>query len=257
MKLLKKPISVRRNIPFYLEKTEEEFRNDPYERYDEMVVRQTALHLADQLWNGYPFESVFDFIAESIPQKNDLKIAEIGCGVGRMIGELAKQYPNNQCFGIDYSYQMLRRAREFWLEGKIIELDYSNRGFEKINLKGISLPNLELGLAKAEDLPFENESLDVLFSSFLIDRLDDPIRAFQSFHRVLKEEGILIFVSPLNFQKKEDWASYFPNEKLTIQLQIFDFQIDELMKNWLICEPLDRNGNSIYWNCLGLKSTKN
>lgn len=256
MKLSKKPIRVRGNIPFYFEKTEADFRNDPYERYDEMVVRQTALHLADELWTNYPFQSIFEFISESIPKKNDIKIAEIGCGVGRMIGELAKQNPNNQHFGIDYSYQMLRRAREFWLEEKIIDLYYSNRGFEKINLKGISLSNLELGLAKAEDLPFENESLDVLFSSFLIDRLDDPLTAFQSFHRVLKKGGIMIFVSPLNFQKRKNWRLYFPNEKLTSQLQGLDFQLSKLRKNWLILEPLDRNGNSLNWNCVGIKSTK-
>lgn len=253
---MKKPLKTRRKIPFYHNKTETEFRTDPYERYDEMVIRQSALHLADELWNEYPLQSILDFITENIPQKNDLKIAEIGCGVGRMIGELAKSNSQNQHYGIDFSYQMLRRAREFWLEEKSIELDYSDRGFDSITLEGITLNNLELGLAKAENLPFENDSLDVLFSSFLIDRLNDPLKGFHEFHRVLKEGGVMIFMSPLNFQKKENWELFFPIEKMINQLQTKGFKIETINKNHPIFEPMDRNGNGINWNCLGIKGYK-
>ena len=253
---MKKPLKFRRNTPFYHNKTESEFRADPYENYDESVVRQTALHLADELWNHYPFQPIMDFISENIPQSKFLKIAEIGCGVGRVIGELAKQNPENYHYGIDFSYQMLRRTSEFWLEEKAIELDWSNKGFEKIILRGMALSNLELGLAKAENLPFENESLDVLFSSFLIDRLDEPLKAFREFNRVLKQDGIMIFVSPLNFQKRENWELFFPKNKLINHVQTIGFQPDIQKENWIIYEPLDKNGNEIKWNCVALKITK-
>ncbi len=46
------PLRHRNGIPFYINKTEAEFKDDVYERYDEMVTKQTALHLADDLWNS-------------------------------------------------------------------------------------------------------------------------------------------------------------------------------------------------------------
>jgi hypothetical protein len=57
-----KPILDRKGIPFFHQKTALEFQQDVYERYHEMVMRQSALHLADELWGAYPFQAVFDFV---------------------------------------------------------------------------------------------------------------------------------------------------------------------------------------------------
>ena len=51
---MKPSITHRKEIPFFHNKTPQEFKQDIYERYHEMVVRQSALHLADQLWGKYP-----------------------------------------------------------------------------------------------------------------------------------------------------------------------------------------------------------
>ena len=60
-------ISHRGGIPFYYKKTEAEFQKDVYERYDDMVVRQSTLHLIDELWGGYPWQPVFDFAEPHYP----------------------------------------------------------------------------------------------------------------------------------------------------------------------------------------------
>ena len=49
---MKIPIQTRQGIPFFHDKNEKEFQQDPYERYDPMVIRQSALHLADELWGA-------------------------------------------------------------------------------------------------------------------------------------------------------------------------------------------------------------
>lgn len=126
---MKPPISYRKEIPLFHEKTEAEYRKDPYERYDEMVVKQSVLHLADEAWKTYPMQAVVDFAANHYPTNSDSHILEIGCGVGRWIGTLAQDYPKAHCWGIDYSYQMLKRAREFWIEGKEIWMDLTRKGF--------------------------------------------------------------------------------------------------------------------------------
>ena len=119
---MKKPVTYRNEIPFFYAKTEQEFQKDVYERYDPMVVRQIALHLADQLWGGYPQQKILDFAQDYYPDQDAPHILEIGCGVGRWIATLAQIYPNAMCWGIDYSYQMLKQAHAHWvLEGMSVK----------------------------------------------------------------------------------------------------------------------------------------
>ena len=96
-------------------------------------------------------------------------VLEIGSGVGRWIGSLAQTYPQTTCWGIDYSYQMLKRAREYWLEGKELYLDWRNKGSQEVlKIQGYELKNFNLGLAKAEQLPFADQSQNLVLNSFLI-----------------------------------------------------------------------------------------
>ena len=87
---MKKPLRYRNGIPFFYDKTATDFKKDIYERYDDMVVRQTALHLADALWGHYPIQAVLDFAEEHYQNYPEHNILEVGCGVGRWIGSLAK-----------------------------------------------------------------------------------------------------------------------------------------------------------------------
>lgn len=252
---MRKPIYIRKSIPLFYNKSENEFRHDVYERYDDMVVRQTALHMADEIWGEYPFQKISDWVFENIPDGKYEHIADLGCGVGRLAAELAKKFSNGKIWGIDFSYQMLRRANEFWVEGKTIELDYTFRGipFQKIN--GEKTPNLEFGLANADDLPFSDDSQNILTHTFLFDRLNQPEKALHEMWRVLHPDGIILMVTPLNFQSRNQWERFYPPEKL------FDFLENE---NWEIInsenvevgEPMDVHGNYITWKCLCISMRK-
>jgi len=250
-----KPIVDRKGIPFFHQKTALEFQQDVYERYQEMVVRQTALHLADELWGKYPFQPVLDFAEthySAFDSDSDItNILEIGCSVGRWIGSLAEQYPNTTCWGIDYSYQMLKQANDFWVKGKEITIDLSDKGFSELLIKGMQLSNLKFGLAKAEKLPFDENSQNLIVNSFLIDRVENPKQALQEMYRVLKSNGKLIVVTPLNFQKVEHWKTYFPPIKIKNMLENIGFEILDWKENIEINEPLDFRGNSVSWKCLG------
>lgn len=240
----------RKGIPFFHQKTALEFQQDVYERYHEMVVRQSALHLADELWGNYPFQPVLDF-AKTHYSSDYQHIVEIGCSVGRWIATLAKAYPKAICWGIDYSYQMLKRANEFWVQGKKIEVDLTEKGFSKIVAKGEQLNNLNLGLAKAENLPFQDNSQDLVLNSFLIDRLENPKKGLVEMYRILKPNGKLIVVTPLNFNKSEHWQTYFPSNKIHDLLQKIGFEILDWKTDIVIGEPLDFRGNMVRWKCLG------
>ena len=257
-KQMNTPIAYRKGIPFYYDKSEVEFQKDIYERYDTLVVRQSALHLADQLWGKYPMQGVFDFASPHYPDSDIEHILELGCGVGRWIATLAQIYPQASCWGVDYSYQMLKRAREFWLLGEDISMDLSNKGFlQPLTSTGHQLTNLNLGLAKASDLPFSDSSQDLILNSFLLDRLDDPAKGLAEMYRILQPNGKLIIVTPLNFDQARHWRNFHPPIKIYQVLTQIGFNILDWKEELTIEEPLDVRGNVVTWNCIGLVASKN
>lgn len=254
---MKLPVSYRNSIPFFCDKSEKDFQRDVYERYDSMVVRQSALHLADQLWGMYPMQNILDFSGKHYPKNATQNILEIGCGVGRWIATLAQNFPQATCWGIDYSYQMLRRANEFWISGRDITIDLSKKGFQRpLSITGHQLINLKFGLARATDLPFSNSSQDLILNSFLFDRLDKPIESLVEMYRVLKLNGKLIMVTPLNFDHANLWETLYPSNKIRDLLLQIGFKLLEWKENLLIVEPLDSHGNRITWKCLGVVACK-
>lgn len=249
----------RNDIPFYYDKSAEEFYQDPYERYDPMVIRQSMLHLSDHLLEMYPMQPIKDYIERNWPIQNPINILEIGCGVGRMIGDIASQFPSSNCWGIDYSYQMLKRAKEAWIDSKAVEMDFSKFGFEKEVVQNIGLSNLQFGLAKCEYLPFDDGSQDLVFSTFLLDRLSDPIQGLKEMKRVLSDEGHIIIVSPLNFKISEQWKQFYPISNLKSELLKLGIEIASWQDDIRVSEPLDIHGNYIEWNCIAtvlVNSTK-
>ena len=241
----------RKGIPFFHEKTKLEFQQDIYERYHEIVVRQSALHTADELWGRYPFQPILDFAEKHYPKEAESNILEIGCGVGRWIATLAKRYPESTCWGIDYSYQMLKRANEFWVEGQEIAIDLTDKGLDEHSQKGEQLGNLKFGLAKAEKLPFEENSQTLVLNSFLLDRLENPTMGLKEMYRVLKPTGKLILISPLNFKKAEHWKLYYPPSQLANILNEIGFLVLDWKDDVIVNEPLDSHGNVVRWKCLG------
>lgn len=244
------PISTRNKIPFYCEKSNVEFRNDIYERYDPMVIRQSMIHLTDTLWEDYPMKSILRYVKNEV-DNTTLNILEVGCGVGKCIAEIADSFSSSYCWGIDYSYQMLKKANETWVENRGTVIDISRFGFEDpIKLKSKSLKNLKFGLAKCEDLPFDDDSQDIVFSSFLFDRLIDPKLGLKEMKRVVKSKGIIIIVTPLNFDNRINWTNYFPAAKLKCFLLDAGFDILDWQEDIIVKEPMDLTGNVINWKCL-------
>ncbi len=255
--IMKHPVSYRKGIPFYCLKTERDFQRDAYERYDAMVVRQSALHLADELWGGYPMQAVVDFALDFYPKHTNPDILEVGCGVGRWIATLAQMYPESSCWGIDYSYQMLKQARDHWIQGRDIFLDLSGKGFSNaLYVKGHQLTNLQFGLSKATDLPFTDGSQDLIVNSFVFDRLDSPLECLNELYRILKPNGRLITITPLNFDQAILWETLYPPAKIRDSLNQSGFSVLEWKEEIHIKEPLDSRGNLITWKCLCFVASK-
>jgi ubiquinone/menaquinone biosynthesis C-methylase UbiE len=96
------------------------------------------------------------------------KVLDLGCGTGRLISEML--IDGGEVTGVDVSDEMLKIARE-------------------------KFPNVEFVQGISSDLPFENDTFDVVVAAFLIVHVRDLRTTFREIHRVLKEGGRLILTN--------------------------------------------------------------
>lgn len=99
-------------------------------------------------------------VALAAPHVADRDVLEVGCGTGRILHRLAEVA--RRAVGVDLSPGMLAHARE--------------RG-------------LDVHEANATDLPFEDESFDVVVSFKVLAHVEDIGRALDEIHRVLRPGG--------------------------------------------------------------------
>jgi demethylmenaquinone methyltransferase/2-methoxy-6-polyprenyl-1,4-benzoquinol methylase len=106
------------------------------------------------------------------------KVLEVAVGPGLTLVEILKRVDSeNVVYGVDLSSRMLAKAQRL----------VNRRGFD----------NVDLQEADARHLPFEDNTFDMLFNSFMLDliRLADMPTVLSEFWRVLKPAGRLVLVN--------------------------------------------------------------
>ena len=96
------------------------------------------------------------------------KVLDVGCGTGRILGEL-------KLFG-----------------AKITACDISS---EMLAIAKRKYPEIEAVEADIEEMPFEDDTFDVVVATFVIVHLGDLELAFREVYRVLKEGGIFVLTN--------------------------------------------------------------
>lgn len=124
-------------------------------------------------------------------------VLDIGCGSGSVTSELAKQVYPSQVVGIDKSQALLRKAQSFYAE--------NDRNDERVQL--------DFQSGSVYDLPFDNDTFDVVYARLVFQHLNEPLIALDSALRVLKPGGIMCI---LDIDK--DWSSLHPDPSLPVQL---------------------------------------
>jgi len=105
-----------------------------------------------------------------LPEIKDKKILDVGAGTGRVSLPLA-------------------------LAGaQVTALDVSEKILEVLKRKNKKITTV---VGEAENLPFENESFDIVTAAFLVVHLKDPKIFFDEVYRVLKPDGLFL-VSNIN-----------------------------------------------------------
>lgn len=88
------------------------------------LAKNPAWHIGDSAWKASHIQRLF--IKNGVSPKS---IAEVGCGAGRVIAEIAQRYQTSQCKGFDVSSD----ASKFWSQEVPINLTYELINFTETN----------------------------------------------------------------------------------------------------------------------------
>ena len=141
-----------------------------------------------------------------------LKIAEndicldIGCGGGANVKRLLNKATNGKVTGIDYSEVSVEKSK-------------------KVNKAEIGNDRCEILQGNAAELPFEDETFDVVTAFETIYFWPDIDRSFKQVHRVLKSGGTFMICNEVNGenQKDEKWTTIVDGMKIYTAEQIEEF----------------------------------
>ena len=117
--------------------------------------------------------------------QREVRGLDVGCGTGRLLAALHHAWPGLRLTGIDLSAPYLDEARR--LIGRTARVKLSE--------------------GAAEALPFEDASLDLVVSSFLLHELPKEVRstAIAEMARVVTPDGLIVIVDSIQKSDHPDW----------------------------------------------------
>ncbi len=144
--------------------------------------------------------SISMFVRNKYPNFHPLKILDLGCGLGNNTMPWAQTYPEAEVHATDVAAPLLR---------------YANA---RAQSKGVTM---HFHQQDAERPKFEDESVDLIFTSMLLHELPEKTigNVFKEAHRMLKPGGLMLHMElpPNNMTAPYDsfyldWDSYYNKE---------------------------------------------
>lgn len=167
---------------------------------------------------GSQREAWLHVLEEQFPEKEEMKILDIGTGPGFFPMILSEA--GYTVTAVDYTEEMLEKAKENL--GK-----YTKYGLERVTLQRMDAQNLE----------FADETFDVVISRNLTWNLEKPEQAYQEWMRVLKPGGVL-----LNFDA--NWYGYLYDEEKKEAYEADRKKVEERqLDDHYLCTDIDRMEN--------------
>jgi ArsR family transcriptional regulator len=165
-------------------------------KYDEIAKKSTGCC-------GSSSESYNIDIAKSIGYSDDEinnysgSNLGLGCGNPTALGEI-KSGDVVLDLGSGAGFDCFLAARKVGTSGKVIGVDMTETMIKKAddNAKKYGFENVEFRCGDIDNLPIENNSIDVIISNCVINLTPDKLKVFKEAYRVLKKNGKM-FVSDI------------------------------------------------------------
>lgn len=138
-------------------------------------------------------------------------IADIGCGVGRVVRDVAQRLPTATVHGLDRSSAMLDVARRLLIEGQSLTVDLRPRGFGIVEVAACKLTNVKLWRVDESGEPARKhlqQRCNVVTSVNVIDRVRSPVAHMKLIGELLAPGGIAILATARNWIRANDWRRF-------------------------------------------------
>ena len=161
------------------------------------------------------YQTLLGFIHSYVPQAK--MIADIGCGTGRLAGEIAKINESVHVIGMDYSPAMVVRANQIIQSQEGDEITFPIRTSKIVStnalIKGWGLSNCAFVVADGQYTPLRDSVADIVTCINVFHRVANPSLLFDSIKRVLKLDGILLVSNSYDwkeeFTPRDKWFDQF------------------------------------------------
>ena len=167
----------------------------------------------------YDFWDKWSVIEKFIPKKGNIILLDFGCGPGIILKLIYEKNPSGKYIGLDVSSSVLERARKIFPEGNFYEIN------------------------DGEKLPLEDNSVDFIFSSEVIEHVYDTENAVSEMCRILKPAGKLLLTTPYHgfiknlliiifsfnkhFSPTDSHVRFFTKKTLFNLLKKYSFEIEK------------------------------
>ncbi|HOY33080.1 MAG TPA: class I SAM-dependent methyltransferase [Bacteroidales bacterium] len=128
--------------------------------------------------------------------RKNIKFLDVGCGTGYVMEKIKNEFAGD-CFGIDP--------------------EPLTHGVDKFQDHTQKKLNIVRGIA--EQIPFPDGSFDVVYSSHVLEHVDDEPKSLMEIKRVLKDDGMLIIGMPTAAMA---WVSFITNLLFTSHIRFFN-----------------------------------
>jgi ubiquinone/menaquinone biosynthesis C-methylase UbiE len=152
---------------------------------------KTKIEAYQQVIRDWEWDSISNYI------KQNSKFLDVGCGAG---------------------YAMLKAQKDRNCIVGGIDPNPGAHGVGRFLKELVESPEIKQGFA--ENLPFENEIFDVVYSSHVLEHVNDEQKSLQEMKRVLKNDGVLIIGMPTAAMA---WINLFSSIVFTTHVKIYEF----------------------------------
>lgn len=126
------------------------------------------------------FERIYKRVIQTIKDESEIqlkpktKFLDVACGTGEIVFRLAKEFPQVEFVGADFSEEMLEKAIE----------------------KTEHLNNVKIIQANIRDLPFSDSCFDIILCSDAFHHFASPEESLREINKVTKQGAFFFLIDP-------------------------------------------------------------